>query len=169
MSLRRFITPRTMAIVILIVSLATLSGAWFIELVLGIKPCHLCLIGRMPHYAGIAVALLTVFLTNRPSPSRLIGRLVLAMLTLIFLLGTGIAIYHSGVEFGLFQGPTDCTGAIEKPVAIQDFLKQLETVKVVRCDEVAMRIFGLSLASWNAVISLALAGVAGIGALGGRQ
>jgi len=80
-----------------------------------------------------------------------------------FLTGTVIAVYHSGVEFGVFQGPTDCTGAIEKPVAIQDFLKQLETVKVVRCDEVAMRIFGLSLASWNAVICAGLTLLAAIG------
>jgi disulfide bond formation protein DsbB len=158
-----------MALLVLIGSLATILGAWFIELVLGIKPCHLCLIGRMPHYAGIAIALLAVFVTGRSSPSPSISRALLAVLTLVFLTGTAIAIYHSGVEFGIFQGPTDCTGMIEKPVAIQDFLKQLETVKVVRCDEVAMRIFGLSLASWNAVISLALAGVAGIGALGGRQ
>ena len=169
MSLHRLITPRSMALLVLTGSLFAISGAWFIELVLGIKPCHLCLIGRMPHYAGIAVALLAVFITNRPSPSPSISRGLLALLALIFLTGTVIAVYHSGVEFGVFQGPTDCTGAIEKPVAIQDFLKQLETVKVVRCDEVAMRIFGLSLASWNAVISLALAGVAGIGALGSRR
>jgi len=162
-SLHRLITPRSMALLVLIGSLFAILGAWFIELVLGIKPCHLCLIGRMPHYAGIAVALLAVFITGRPSPSKSIGRALLALLTLIFLTGTAIAVYHSGVEFGVFQGPTDCTGAIEKPVAIQDFLKQLETVKVVRCDEVAMRIFGLSLASWNAIISAGLTLLAAIG------
>ena len=163
MSLHRFVTPPSMALLVLISSLATILSAWFIELVLGIKPCHLCLIGRMPHYAGIAIALLAVFVTGRSSPSPSISRALLAMLTLVFLTGTAIAVYHSGVEFGVFQGPTDCTGAIEKPVAIQDFLKQLETVKVVRCDEVAMRIFGLSLASWNAVICAGLTLLAALG------
>jgi disulfide bond formation protein DsbB len=168
-SLHRFISPRLMALLVLIGSLATILGAWFIELVLGIKPCHLCLIGRMPHYAGIAVALLAVLIIKKPSPNPLIGRFLLAFLALIFLTGTAIAVYHSGVEFGVFQGPTDCTGTIEKPVAIQDFLKQLQTVKVIRCDEVAMRILGLSLASWNAVICAGLAVVAGVGAVGSRH
>ena len=151
------------ALLVLLVSLFTIGGAWFIELVLGVKPCHLCLIGRIPHYIGIPVAALAL-IANRESVSPRIGRVLLALLAIVFLVGTGIAAYHSGVEFGIFTGPTDCTGTIEKAADIQDFLKQLQTVKVIRCDEVAMRILGLSLASWNAVISLGLAVVAGMGA-----
>ena len=151
------------ALLVLLVSQLTISGAWFIELVLGVKPCHLCLIGRIPHYIGIPVAALAL-IANRESVSPRIGRAMLALLAIVFLVGTGIAVYHSGVEFGIFAGPTDCTGTIEKAADIQDFLKQLQTVKVIRCDEVAMRIFGLSLASWNAVISLGLAVVAAMGA-----
>ena len=75
-----------------------------------------------------------------------------------------IGVYHAGVEWGLWPGPQDCTGALTKPPSIQDFLKQLETVKVVRCDAVAIRILGLSLAGWNAVISAGLVAVAGLGA-----
>ena len=151
------------ALLVLLVSLFTIGGAWFIELVLGVKPCHLCLIGRIPHYIGIPVAALAL-IANRESVSPRIGRVLLALVAIVFLVGTGIAAYHSGVEFGIFTGPTDCTGTIEKAADIQDFLKQLQTVKVIRCDEVAMRILGLSLASWNAVISLGLAVVAGMGA-----
>ena len=142
------------ALLVLLVSLFTIGGAWFIELVLGVKPCHLCLIGRIPHYIGIPVAALAL-IANRESVSPRIGRVLLALLAIVFLVGTGIAVYHSGVEFGIFTGPTDCTGTIEKAADIQDFLKQLQTVKVIRCDEVA---------SWNAVISLGLAVVAGMGA-----
>jgi len=156
------------ALLVLFGSLFTIGGAWFIELVLGVKPCHLCLIGRIPHYIGIPVAALAVMANRSTVPPR-IGRVMLALLAIVFLVGTGIAAYHSGVEFGIFTGPTDCTGTIEKAADIQDFLKQLQTVKVIRCDEVAMRIFGLSLASWNAVISLGLAGVAAVGAVGSRQ
>jgi len=162
MILSRFVTRFNTALLVLLGSLFAIGGAWFIELVLGIKPCHLCLIGRIPHYVGIPVALIAI-IANRPNQSPLLGRGLLALLTLVFLVGTAIAVYHSGVEFGLFQGPTDCTGTIEKSANIQDFLKQLQTVKVIRCDEVAMRIFGLSLASWNAVISLGLAGMAALG------
>ncbi len=164
----RLATPLNAALLVLFGSLATIGGAWFIELVLGVKPCHLCLIGRIPHYVGIAVGVVAVW-TNLPSRPKWLGRSALALLAVVLLVGTVIAAYHSGVEFGIFTGPTDCTGPLDKPVAIQDFLKQLQTVKIIRCDEVAMRIFGFSLASWNAVISLGLAGVAGNGAVGNRQ
>ena len=163
MPFTNLITRFNAALLVLVSSLLTIGGAWFIELVLGVKPCHLCLIGRIPHYIGIPVAALAL-IANRPSISPRIGRAMLALLAIVFLVGTGIAAYHSGVEFGIFTGPTDCTGTIEKAADIQDFLKQLQTVKVIRCDEVAMRIFGLSLASWNAVISLGLAVVAAFGA-----
>ena len=115
------------ALLVLLVSLFTIGGAWFIELVLGVKPCHLCLIGRIPHYIGIPVAALAL-IANRESVSPRIGRVLLALLAIVFLVGTGIAAYHSGVEFGIFTGPTDCTGTIEKAADIQDFLKQLQTV-----------------------------------------
>jgi disulfide bond formation protein DsbB len=72
-------------------------------------------------------------------------------------------IYHSGVEWGLWQGPTDCTGSLTQADSVTDFLKQLQTVKVVRCDAVAIRILGLSLAGWNAVISAGLFGLAIMG------
>ena len=163
MTFSHLITRFHAVLLVLIGSVLTLGGAWFIELVLGVKPCHLCLIGRVPHYIGIPVAALAL-IANQSSVSLRMGRAMLALLAIVFLVGTGIAAYHSGVEFGIFTGPTDCTGAIEKAADLQDFLKQLQTVKVIRCDEVAMRIFGLSLASWNAVISVGLAVVAAFGA-----
>ena len=76
-----------------------------------------------------------------------------------------MGIFHTGVEYKLWAGPTDCTGDIAQNVSINDFLKQLETVKVIRCDEVAIRIFGLSLAAWNAIISSCMTIGAAIGVL----
>jgi len=73
-------------------------------------------------------------------------------------------VYHAGVEWGFWPGPSGCTGALAKADSMQDFLKQLETTKVVRCDAVAIRILGLSLACWNAVISAAMAALAFLGA-----
>ena len=75
--------------------------------------------------------------------------------------------YHAGVEWGFWPGPSDCTGTLEKAGSVTDFMKQLQTTKVVRCDAVAIRILGLSLAGWNAVISAAMALVAGIAAAPG--
>lgn len=160
----RALTPFRAALLVSIAAVATIGGAWFIELVLDIKPCHLCLLQRISYYAGIPVALVATFLLGRDKMSNA-GRVALALSALIFLAGTAMGIYHTGVEYKLWLGPTDCTGDIAKAVPLQDFLKQLETVKVIRCDEVAIRIFGLSLAVWNAIISTCMTIGAAIGAL----
>lgn len=147
-------TPRNTALIIALGALATIGGAWFIELVLGVKPCPLCLEQRLPYYAGIPVALAAAY-AAKPVPN--IARALLALTAIIFLIGAGMGVYHSGVEEGLWKGPADCTGPIPQAAAMGDFLKSLDTVRVIRCDEVAMRIFGLSLASWNALIATGFA------------
>jgi len=91
--------------------------------------------------------------------------LLFLALAMIFAANMALAIYHSGVEMQLWQGPTACTGsAMNGPANAADLLTQLETVKVVRCDAVSLRVFGLSLANWNVFISLALAALGGWGA-----
>lgn len=157
-------TSAQAAMLVLITATATLGGAWFIELVLGIKPCHLCLQQRISYYVGIPVVLIATVLLMRNNGS-IVGRVSLTLAALIFLAGAAMGVYHTGVEYKLWLGPTDCTGDIAQTVPLQDFLKQLETVKVIRCDEVPIRIFGLSLAAWNAIISFAMATGAAIGVL----
>lgn len=158
----RALTPYRAAFLVLIAAVATIGGAWFIELVLGIKPCHLCLQQRISYYAGIPAVLIATLLLARDGENK-IGRVLLGFAALIFLAGAAMGIYHTGVEYKLWFGPTDCTGDIAKAVPLQDFLRQLETVKVIRCDEVAIRIFGLSLAAWNAIISSCMTIGAAIG------
>jgi disulfide bond formation protein DsbB len=148
------------AIAILLIAAATLAGA-FVFQALGYVPCELCLKERFPYYAGIVVALLTIVLATR-GPRRLLPA-ALAGLFLIFAASAGFGAYHAGIEWGFWPGPSSCTGAIAKAGSMREFLHQLNTVKVVRCDAVAIRIFGLSLAGWNAVISAVLAGIAVIG------
>ena len=78
-----------------------------------------------------------------------------ALLTAVFLYNAGLAVYHSGVETHFWTGPTACTGAA--PPAGGDLLQQLQSVKVVRCDDVGLRVFGLTLANYNIAISALLA------------
>jgi disulfide bond formation protein DsbB len=79
----------------------------------------------------------------------------------VFLVSAGLGIYHSGVEWGFFAGPNDCGGAPGAAAgSVGDFLKELETTRVVSCTEAAWRFAGLSLAGWNAVISLGLVALA---------
>lgn len=149
------VTPVRAALAVAAVGAAAILGALFIQHVLGIQPCELCLKQRIPYYVGIPLALVAAVQAARAPRSGVTMALLLA-LAVVFALGAGLGVYHSGVEWGFWPGPTDCTGPAGPAVGLDSFLKQLETVKVVRCDEVAMRIFGLSLAAWNAVIAAAL-------------
>ena len=157
------LTPARAALLVAGVAFAAIGGALFIEHVLGVLPCELCLKQRIPYYVGIPVALVAAWLAVR-SPRGGVTMTLLAVVAVIFAVGAGMGVYHSGVEFGWWPGPTDCTGPVSKAVGLDTFLKTLETTKVVRCDEGAMRIFGLSLAAWNAVISVGLTLVATAGA-----
>jgi disulfide bond formation protein DsbB len=150
------------AVLALIIALGSIAGAWYIEIFLEVKPCKLCLEQRYSYYIGIPLIVLSLWPLVK-TPEKWVGHVFLALAGLVFLAGGVLAIYHSGVEWGFWPGPTDCTGSIEQPAALADFLKQLETVKIVRCDEVAMRIFGQSLAVWNAVISAAISVISGYG------
>jgi disulfide bond formation protein DsbB len=72
----------------------------------------------------------------------------------------GLGVYHSGVEWKLWAGPTDCSGPLNELGSAGGLMKQLQTIRVVRCDEAAWRFLGLSLAGYNVIISLALAAAA---------
>ena len=154
---RRTLRP---ALAIFVIATATIAGAWIFQ-AFGYAPCELCLKERWPYYAGIVVSALTIGLSRRGSRSLLPA--AFAVLFLIFAASAVFGTYHAGVEWGFWPGPENCTGSFQKAATMQDFLKQLHTVKVVRCDAVAIRILGLSLAGWNAVISGMLAGLAVVG------
>ena len=83
---------------------------------------------------------------------------------MIFVSSAVAGAYHAGVEWKFWPGPTDCTGDFVKPASMEDFRKQMETMRIVRCDEVSLRILGLSLADWNVLVSAGIALVAALGA-----
>ena len=154
-------TPLHAALGVLILAFATIAGAWVFEWA-GYLPCELCLMQRWAYYAGVPLAAVVSVIAMRGP--RWLARAGLALLGLVFIGSMIFGVYHAGVEWGFWPGPTGCTGALAKADSMQDFMKQLETTKVVRCDAVAIRILGLSLAGWNAVISAAMAMLALVGA-----
>jgi disulfide bond formation protein DsbB len=152
--------PRRLIALIGLTSLALIAGAWFFELVLHLRPCKLCLEQRGPHYAAIGLAALALLLARSPRLQ------IAALVGLVALMAwsTGLGIYHSGVEWGFFAGPNDCGGAAAPAAAgVQDFMKQLQTTRVVSCTEAAWRFLGISLAGWNALASLGLLAAALLG------
>jgi disulfide bond formation protein DsbB len=154
----------TASLAVTIIAAATLAGAWFFQLVLEILPCPLCLEQRYAYYLAVPLGALVAIAAARgaPRPLLLLG---LAILALAALGNAGLGTYHAGVEWHFFQGPTDCTGPVGNLGSAGNLLERLDTVKVIRCDEVQWRFLGLSLAGYNVLISLLMAAIAlwGIG------
>jgi disulfide bond formation protein DsbB len=150
------------ALAITAVAVATLAGAWFFQLVLDIRPCPLCLEQRYVYYLAIPLGALTALATGKDAPRAvLLGGL--AILGVAALGNAVLGTYHAGVEWGFWQGPTDCSGPIGNLGSAGSLLQRLDTVKVIRCDEVQWRFLGLSLAGYNVLISLLMAAIAAWG------
>ena len=114
---------------------------------------------RQPYYVVIPVGALVAVAAWLGAPRPVVA-LGLVVILLAMLWGAGLAIYHSGVEWRFWPGPQDCSGPIDKLGSAGSLMSRLQSIEVVRCDEAAWRFLGLSLAGYNVLISLALAGVA---------
>ncbi len=152
----------TAALAVAGIAAATLAGAWFFQLVLDIRPCPLCLEQRYAYYLAIPLGALVALAAARGAsrPLLVIGLVILALAALG---NAGLGVYHAGVEWKFWQGPTDCTGEIGNLGSAGNLLERLDTVKVIRCDEVQWRFLGLSLAGYNVLISLLMAAIAAWG------
>lgn len=129
-------------------SAALLLGAYTFQ-ALGYAPCKLCLWQRWPHGVAILVGVVAIFYAR--AITAVVG--ALAALTT-----AGFGIYHTGVERGWWEGPSSCSGGGDlSGLSGADMLSTDTLDKVVMCDEVAWAFAGLSMASWNAVASFALA------------
>lgn len=142
------LSPQRAALLIFLVALATIAGAWVFEYY-GYAPCELCLKQRWAYYAGVPLALVVALLAPR-NPG--LARTGLTLLALLWFASMAFGIYHSGVEWKWWPGPATCTAQAGFTGGLPDLSKP-----AVLCDTPALRILGVSLAGWNAVISLGLA------------
>ncbi len=136
------------------IALATLGSATLMLAALGFQyvgqmpPCKLCYWQRYPHVAAIVIGVLALVIGNR----------FLSLLGALAALATAsVGIYHTGVERGWWEGPTSCTSSDIGGLSSEDLMAQIMSAPLVRCDEVPWDLFGLSMASWNALASLAIA------------
>ncbi len=128
-------------------SLAVLMGAYAFQHLGGMAPCKLCLWQRWPHAAAIAIGLIIVFT----------GEGKLAWFGAIATFSTAlIGFYHVGVEQGWWEGPTSCTSGGVSNLSAQELMDQILAAPLVRCDDIAWQLAGISMAGWNALLSLAL-------------
>jgi disulfide bond formation protein DsbB len=144
------ITQRTALMVIFIVALLAIIGAFLFQWA-GYAPCPLCLQQRWAYYAVIPLSLIFAGIARSNAG---IARLGLLLIALILIANAVFGVYHAGAEWKFWPGPDTCGGDLTGG------LPELTDEPVVRCDEAALRILGLSLAGWNAVICAVLAGIA---------
>ena len=134
---------------ILTFSVFALGAAYFIQHILGHKPCNLCLIERLPYIFAIIIISLGLILKK-------FEKAIIIFLILIFLAATIISFYHFGIEQDFFKESLVCNldGNITN-LSKEDLIKELQQ-QTVSCKDVSFRIFGLSLATINTIISLIL-------------
>ena len=137
----------------------------------GLAPCTLCLRQREAYWVAMAVAAIAIGVRFTPLRGRL-GWIMTALLGLVFLYGAGLAAYHAGVEWKWWPGPTACaTGGGGGGTTTADLQALLQGAKQTApaCDKAAWVFLGLSMAGWNVLISLGLAGLSMTAALRERR
>ncbi|MDA9627091.1 disulfide bond formation protein B [Candidatus Pelagibacter sp.] len=139
---------------IFLTSVIALVSAFFIEYILGHQPCNLCILERIPYFLTIIVILLNYKFIE-------FEKFFILLLTIIFLFGTVLSLYHLGIEQGLIQESLVCDlKSGSNLLSKEEILKQLQE-KSVSCKDVTFKMFGLSLTSYNILISILITFSAG--------
>ena len=136
-------------LIALLLPLALLGGALGSQYFGGLYPCEMCYWQRWPHGAAAVLAALALTAPAQAQRSR-----ILVLLAAIAIAVSGaIGVYHAGVELGIFEGFTTCT-TTAKAASPDELLKKLMKVPLIRCDQVQWSFLGISMAGWNAILSL---------------
>ena len=137
---------------ILAFSILSLSIAYFIQYILGHKPCNLCIIERIPYIAAIILISL-IFILNKYQ------KIISSLILVFFIFGAVVSFYHFGIEQGFFSESLVCDLGNSQPINKEELLNQLKKAEIVSCKDVTFRFLGLSLATINTIISIILSGI----------
>jgi disulfide bond formation protein DsbB len=149
--------PDRLALALGALSLALILGALGFQYLGRLPPCEMCMWQRYPHFAAAAIGLGGGLLIALGLLDRKFAPALAALTAFAIAVSGGIALYHAGVEWHWWKGPSACTGTAFRFTGTLDL-----TAPVVSCDAAAWRLFGLSLAGYNALISLGAAALAAI-------
>ena len=137
---------------ILAFSILSLSIAYFIQYVLGHKPCNLCIIERIPYIVAIILISL-IFILNR------YHKIISSLILVFFVFGAVISFYHFGIEQGFLSESLVCDLGNSQSINKEELLNQLKKAEIVSCKDITFRFLGLSLATINTIISIILSGI----------
>ncbi len=150
---QRLPLPSQLGLAALLGSAALLGGAYYFQYVEGLPPCEMCYWQRYPHMVSIAAGLIAVLAYAWP---RLALVFTLTAIMALFVTG-GIGVFHVGVEQHWWPGPQACSGSIPSGLSAAELKRFLLSSRMVRCDQPAWSLFGVSMAGWNAIFSGGLA------------
>ncbi len=154
----------TIAVIVTLGMALTVGGALAFEYIGGYIPCALCLLQRNPYYYGIPVGIAAILTAKFQAPAW-ITRSLLAVIGIMMLAGAGMGGFHSGVEWGLWEGPATCaTSSPGITTNAGSLLDDLNAFHGPSCTEASLRVLGLSFAGWNVIASICLAIIALAGA-----
>ena len=142
-------------LIALLVPAALLAGALGSQYIGGLYPCEMCHWQRWPHVAAVALAITSFALMGR-LPDK--GRSLVWLAALAILASGLIGVYHAGVEAGVFEGLTQCS-TNARGGSTADILADIMATPLIRCDQVQWSWLGVSMAGWNAIVSIASASV----------
>src|SRR6185503_3942452 len=125
-----------------------LAGAYGSQYLGGLIPCEMCWWQRYAHMAALALALLAFLVRERA---------MVWLAALAIAVSGAIGFYHAGVELHYFPGFTQCTSTVAANMSTDDFMKAIMSAPMVRCDEIQWSFLGISMAGWNAILSLSSA------------
>ena len=146
--------PALARIIALLLPVALLGGALGSEYLGGLAPCEMCYWQRWPH--GAAILLAGLAFTGSPTSGR--SRTLTLLAAFAIAVSGAIGVYHAGVERGIFEGLTTCA-ATASGATTAELLDQIMKTPLVRCDQVQFAFLGISMAGWNAILSLGGAAV----------
>ena len=141
-------------LIALLLPSALLLGALGSQYLGGLHPCEMCYWQRWPHGAAIVLAGLAF---TAPAPAQR-SRMLTLLAAIAIAVSGAIGLYHAGVELGIFEGITTCT-AMATGGSTEDLLRQITHAPIIRCDQIQFSFLGLSMAGWNALLSLGGAAV----------
>jgi disulfide bond formation protein DsbB len=160
--------PGTIFVAFLLASAAALAGVFVFQFGFGLIPCELCMWQRLPHALAILIAGAGAgqarAATRMMKPARAMRwrtfAVLATLLAVVHLAGAGTAAFHVGVEQHWWAGTEACTGAAPAGLSVDELRARLLETPPARCDQIAWSLFGITLAGFNLILSIALAGVA---------
>lgn len=156
-------TYRNSLWLILALAVAAIGTALFYQYVLNYQPCALCFEERIPYYILIVISILALL------TQRFVGKYLIIGLGVLMFLGSLYGAYHAGIEWGFWLGPQSCTGSDLNIGSGTDLLAMVRKIKIVPCDVANWRLFGISFAGYNALVSMLMALICAVTVMKNRK